>query len=46
MILLKACEDCGTIKLSKCETLEEFKNARMVVELEIRFRIEINRWDS
>lgn len=27
MILLKACEDCGTIKLSKCETLEEFKNA-------------------
>lgn len=46
MILLKAYEDCGTIRLSKQETLEEFTNAGVVVELEMKFEVEINRWDS
>lgn len=46
MILLKAYGDCSMRGVSKCETLEEFTNAGKVVELEIKFRIEIHRWDS
>lgn len=42
MVLLKAYGDCGTRELSKWDTLEEFTNAGMTVELEIKFGIEIN----